>query len=445
VRPRECRPGLVHAVAALVTCLFGGMGTAHAEQVLVKKGDTEVYTDGRAGGFVSYVNADGLPRSTPTRTVMTDGFALRGDEENHVNPDGTYPQGHIEGTRVRSGFIGNVLGFGARTQAGGQTFTAYIQIWAWIESELHRKNELQFADVRQGYAKVEGSWGSALVGRTRCLFSRGATDIDANYAHRYGAGFTGNVNSRGPTLGQIGFGVLGSGFCAGAIYATPVLAGLQLTLGAFDPLQLAGRWTRTKHVRPEGELTFELPLGKLGKVGAFANGTVQQVYKRDEQASTRAWGVGAGGRIELGPARLGFATHYGVGLGMRYALEPGDATVGSGDRLRTFDGYYGQAMAVLDPVPVDVFAGAGISRAYKLEAEGDAVADGAPLPDGSPPQSVPRSEMGINAGVVWHVTPLLHLDVDYFRADFRWYATTLDARGESQVAHIVNSGMTINW
>jgi len=437
----------IRSCLLLVLCSLGAARSSRAEQVIVQKGNVEIYTDGRGSGFVSYVNADGLPRSTSTRTVLTDGFALRGDEENEINADGTYPQGHIEGVRVRSGFVGNVLGFGARMKADEHTFTAYIQIWAWIESELHRKGELQFADVRQGYAKVEGFWGSALAGRTRCLFSRGATDIDADYAHRWGVGFTGNVDSRGPSLGQIGFGVLGSGFCAGVIYATPVLAGFQLSAGLFDPLQLAGSWTRTKLLRPEGELTFQLPFGKLGKVGAFVNGTTQQVYKRDAHASTNAWGFGAGARLELGPMRLGGAMHYGVGLGMRYALEPGDATVGSGDRLRTFDGYYGQLMAVLDPIPVDIFAGAGISRAYRLERQGNFAADGEPRsPEDMAPPSVPRSEMGINAGVVWHIKPWLHFDVDAFRAHFRWYGITTETRpGDEQIAYIVNSGMTIAW
>jgi hypothetical protein len=434
------------ACSLLIPCLLVGARSARAEQVLVKNGDVEVYTDGRAGGFVSYVNADGLPRSTPTRTLRTDGFALRGDEENRVNPDGTYPQGKIEGWRIRSGFVGNVLGFGARTKAGDHTFTAYLQLWAWIESELHRKGEPNFIDARQGYAKVEGFWGSVLAGRTRCLFSRGATDINAAYAHRFGVGFPGNIDSRGPSLGMIGFGVLGSGFCPGVVYATPVLAGFQLSVGAFDPLQLAGTWTRTKLLRPEAELTFELPFGKLGKVGAFVNGTTQQVYKRDAHGSTNARGFGAGARLELGPARLGGAMHYGKGLGMRYALEPGDATVGPRDKLRMFDGYYGQAMVVLDPIPIDVFAGAGISRAHKRPEDGLPIADGVPPDPDSPPESVPKSEMGINAGVVWHIKPWLHFDIDGFRADFRWYGVSTETRpGDRQVAYILNSGMTVTW
>ena len=95
--------------------------------------------------------------------------------------------------------------------------------------------------------------------RARALLARRTTDIDVLYAHRWGVGWPGAIDNNGPTLGQLGFGVLGSGFSAGMIYGTPSFGGLQLNVGAFDPVQLQGlgNWTRTKYARPEAELTFE--------------------------------------------------------------------------------------------------------------------------------------------------------------------------------------------
>jgi hypothetical protein len=88
-------------------------------------------------------------------------------------------QGTVNSMRIRSGFLGNQLGLGVREQATPwTTITGYIQVWAWIESNGRKKNEYNYADVRQGYAKLEGLWGSLLAGRTRSLFSRGTTDID---------------------------------------------------------------------------------------------------------------------------------------------------------------------------------------------------------------------------------------------------------------------------
>jgi hypothetical protein len=43
--------------------------------------------------------------------------------------------------------------------------------------------------------------------------------------------------------------------------------------------------------------------------------------------------------------------------------------------------------------------------------------------------------MGINAGVVYHIRPFLHLDVDYFRAEANWFY------GERQVVHATNAGL----
>ena len=123
------------------------------------------------------------------------------------------------------------------------TVTGYISIWAFIESTAQSKSNTNQADVRQGYAKLEGPWGSFLAGRTRTLFSRGATDIDVLYAHRWGVGFPGAtaIDSNGPTAGQVGFGVMGSGFAAALIYGTPVLGGFHLNIGAFDPADAVGR------------------------------------------------------------------------------------------------------------------------------------------------------------------------------------------------------------
>ena len=52
--------------------------------------------------------------------------------------------------------------------------------------------------------------------------------------------------------------------------------------------------------------------------------------------------------------------------------------------------------------------------------------------------------MGINASVVYHVRPYLHLDLDYFRAQAKWFGSQTYG-GESQVVNVTNAGMTFNW
>jgi hypothetical protein len=414
---------------------------AAAEKLLAKQDDWEIYTDGRAAAFASYVRGDGYPRvavdanGNPLHDLKGGGLDVNAEREPKVGgAPGEQTQGTIENMRVRSGFVGNTIGLGVRQHYDESTLlTAYIQLWAFVESDARRKNFPNQADMRQGYAKVEARWGSFLAGRSRALFSRGATDIDVQYAHRYGVGYPGNVDLNGPTAGHIGFGVLGSGFAAGLVYATPLLAGLQVTVGLYDPVQIpAGAWSRTKWLRPEGELTFERPLGDFGKIALFANGAYQPLYHDGSRESTFAAGIGYGGRIELGPVHLGVAGHYGSGLGLNYALESSDANSDSENKLRKFDGYYVQGQVVLGPV--DVSAGWGISRVF-LNAS-DSVVDPTTM---QIPHSVIKYQMGNSAGVVYHVKPWWHLDIDGFRAQFAWFL------GEEQVIYALNSGMTFTW
>jgi hypothetical protein len=424
--------------------------SALAEKVLAKGDDWQVYTDGRVAGFFGWVYGDGFPQNTldPNSPTGERQFPLGGgwkasiDEgpANGIQPD----QGKIDSMRIRSGMLGNQLGVGTRVQATPSIMaTGYIQIWAWVESNGRRKNEYNYADVRQGYAKLEGPWGSILAGRTRSLFSRAATDIDTMYAHRWGVGFPGAsaIDSNGPTNGQIGFGLLGSGFAAGIIYATPVLQGFQLSVAGFDPVQSqgAGNYVRTKYVRPEAELTFERKFGNTGKVFLFADGEYQRVYKdayctvdplTNLPCHQDTAGVVGGGRFELGPVHLGATAFYGKGLGFNYALEVTDVATDQTGIFRRTMGYYFQSQVVLGKF--DLFAGWGMSTTFRTWADRYPNA-------GETPPSVVNYQMGINGGVVYNLTPQIHIDADYFRAQAAWYL------GEHQNLNVVNAGLTLNW
>jgi hypothetical protein len=355
-------------------------------------------------------------------------------------------QGTVNSMRIRSGFLGNQLGLGVRGQATPwTTVTGYIQIWAWVESNGRIKNNFNYADVRQGYAKLEGLWGSLLAGRTRTLFSRGATDIDVLYAHRWGVGFPGNsIDSYGPTQGQVGFGILGSWFASGVVYGTPALGmkngpTAQLNIGVFDPAVIVGAWTRTRWPRAEAELTLECPFfssgNKIGKVVAFASALYEKLYERntpDWQANTSAKGIAYGGRLELGPARLGVSGHYGRGLGLYNTLESSAAAVTQQNELRWIDGYSVLAMVVLGKV--DVSAGWGITRVF-LTAGDKVLVPGTNYPS----FDLLKYQQGFSAGAVYHVKPWLHIDVDLFRASFAWFL------GDKQVDYFANSGMMFTW
>jgi len=435
------RPRLVAALAclSLSTALFFPR-SAHAEKILVKGDNWDVYTDGRAGAFLSWTVGDGQPVSTGRMIDTPSGpmpESINGGGWLVSTTDGTETtQGKVNTMRVRSGYIGNTLGVGVRSEIyPGLKASTYIQVWAVIEPDGRNKGTAIPADFRQGYAKLEGFWGSFLAGRTRTLFSRGATDINVLYAHRWGVGMPDKIDSTGPTRGMVGFGVLGSGFAPGFIYGTPVLGGFQLNVGIFDPATMsAGALTRTQLPRAEAEATFERPLGSRGKVVLFANGAYQKVYRAGACTPSAASGacdgtlagVGYGGRLEVGPVHLGVAGHFGQGLGLNYALEQSPQAIDAQSNLRTFDGYYLQSQVVLGRF--DLFAGAGITRLFLTDY------------DKTQPQvSNVKNQIGYNAGVVYNLSENVHFDLEYMRAESHWF---LD---EKQILNNFASGMIVNW
>jgi len=447
LRSRACVVRLYPLSFLLALAVFTFPKGALAEKILAKGDDWQVYTDGRVGGFFSWVYGQGIPPNTYDASGTETQFPLGGGWKASIEQgpgNGAQPdQGTINTMRIRSGFIANQLGLGVREQATPwTTITGYIQVWAWIESNGRKKNEINYADVRQGYAKLEGLWGSLLAGRTRSLFSRGTTDIDTLYAHRWGLGFPGSfptIDSNGPTQGQIGFGVLGSGFAAGVIYATPVVQGFQLSVGAFDPVESQGNgnFVRTKYVRPEAQLTFERKFYNTGKVVLYSEGAYQKIYKdgycvpvANLPCDQTMAGVTYGGRFELGPVHLGAAGFYGQGLGFNYALEVTDVATDQTGILRKTKGYYVQSQVVLRKF--DLFAGWGISQAVRTYADNNPNA-------GETPPSVIKYQMGINGGVVYNLTPQIHFDLDYFWAKAAWFL------GEKQALNVINSGLTFNW
>jgi len=426
-------------VALAVLCRARG---AAAEVVLTQtEGGFVFFTEGRVGGFFEAVTGQTLPTGYGPDGNLLHGIGDGGIGIGGVNtplPMNVSGQGTLNVSRVRSGFLSNIFAIGMRRKlTEATTVRGYFSIWADIETENERSFYPLVPDAREGYMKIEGPAGGLLVGRSLSLFSRGATEIDFLYGHRYGVGNPAGFQTQGPAGGFVGYGVLAAVFAAGIVYNTPSLGGLMLTVGYFDPARFVGLyWERTEWGRGEAELSYDHTLGALGKVHLFANGAFQKVYDTSSSRSADVWGGGAGGRLELSIFRLGLATHYGQGLGFAYALDGSSATLEQQhtQALRKFDGYYAQTMVVLGHV--DVSLGAGVTRVHEVPADVDPQYF---LPNGQPPTSVLKQRIGVAAGVVYHMTDYLHLDVDYFRASAEWWL------GEKQVVNTYNAGATLTW
>ena len=435
---RRCKVGV------LVTILLGSLlaGTAKAEITLFKsQGGWDFYTEGRLGAFTELVEGDRYPDGTdPTTGVQLysigdGGISINGDPM--VLSNGAVRNGPIGASRVRSGFLGNILAFGLRRKlTEDTTIKGYLSIWATAETDSERKYLPDLPDEREGYLQIQGPAGSLLVGRALTLYSRGATEIDFLYAHRYGVGNPAGFSSLGPSGGQIGYGVLAAGFSAGVVYATPLFHGLQLTAGYYDPSTLVGLyWNRTKFGRPEAELTYDMPFGDLVRVHLFLNGAWQKLYTTSTSQNVTVYGGGAGGRLEIGAFHLGVAGHSGKGLGLDYSFDSSTSIFNSNSpqQLRDFDGLYVQTQVVLGKF--DLSAGWGETRVHEVAADVDPTY----FVNGSPATSVLKDQIGINAGVVYHISENLHFDIDYFRAEANWWL------GDKQVVNTYNSGMTLTW
>lgn len=437
------RRSRLHVALALAFSIAVGR-RASAEITLAKsEGGWEFYTEGRLGAFFQAVRGDGFPDGYDHSTgvmlhsVGDGGLNIPGDLV--ALPGGVSGNGSINASRVRSGFLGNILAFGLRRKmTENTTVRGYLSIWANAETDSERKYLPARPDAREGYLQVSGPGGSLLVGRALDLFSRGATEIDFLYGHRYGVGNPAGFTEEGPAGGQIGYGVLGAGFSAGIVYATPLFHGLQLTAGYYDPSTFVGLyWGRTKYGRPEAELTYDAAIGELVRLHLFANGAWQKVYASSANVSTTVYGVGGGGRLEIGLVHLGVAGHYGQGLGINYAFDGSEAIFEQAhtQQMRKFDGIYAQLQVVLGHFDL----GAGWGQTQVHEVPGDVDPAYINPTTGMQAISVLKYQRGTNASVVYHITEYLHADVDYFRAEANWWL------GDKQVVNTYNAGMTLTW
>jgi len=420
------------AAALAFSCGTAWVSKAAGDVTLVEKDGWEMFTNGRINAFASYGNGDGFPTSTTHEVVGGAGYStMQSDTSNHYSA-----------MRIRSGFVSNVFGFGFKKQiAEGTTLRGYLGLWTTVETFDRNKWLIVNPDAREGYVKIDGPWGGVLVGRSLGLFGRGSTQVNYDFAHGYGLGFPCD-DKLGPTCGHIGTGVMFPGFAAGFVYNTPSLAGLQLSVGIYDPVQLLGAWERTPYLRPEAALTYDAPLGENAKFRAWVEGVYQPLARQKlEQVTdpdgtmrdvlsdptTVAKGVAGGLRGEVGPVRLGVAAFHGPGLGLYYALQNSPANFNAVTKeLRTFDGFYAQSALVFGPVRIS--AGAGVARVHLMASEKDVTT-----------YSVPKQQIGISGGLYYNITDHLILAGEYFRFRAEWYL------GESQTLHFVNAGLTATW
>jgi len=429
--PRQRNTGLSSwVVVCLALAVLFVPRAARADIELGKNDGWTVSTDGRINGFLSYTTGEGPPTqpNDPMQVVNIAGTSLEDFTDN---------QNNVETLRIRTGFVGSILGFKLAKQFDeALTLTGRFQLWSVIESN-RQASERNLPDMREVYLRADGYWGGALIGRSVGLFNRGAIEINFMYGHQYGLGHPCDTRGKGPTCGHVGYGVFFPSFNAGIVYNTPSLAGLKLTAGIYDPSTLAlPGYVRTPLPRVESELSFDFPAEPGGEAPPFAlhlfvNGLWQRLVQAGDPSaplttrSEDAWGLGMGGRVEvMGAFKIGASYHTGKGIGLAVPLENSPTAANTEGDLRKTDGMYVQAMYSF-PTRTDLAAGYGISRVEELSTDTTI--------------SLIRHQRGISAGIYQHLNDNFVLGFDWFRADYLWH------EGETQVVHTFNLGATLHW
>jgi hypothetical protein len=468
----------IRATLAAAT-LTGGLCASKpaAAEVTIAKGDTwDAYVAGRAGAFLSYAFGQGYPVPKQPGSTLQNGSGVDPEptrdtiyEYDAMGAPIKTQQGKLSKMRVRSGYYPNVITVGARKNFGPDLkLTAQLSVWGTVESDDvltagdsestpangTRDNGVS-ADFREGFLRLEGRWGQVDGGRYVTFAGRGLTEIDVLYAHGYGVGFplvrrditlplTGDLSFPGPTTGMNGFGVVGATHAPGVSYLSPSLSGLRLGLGIFEAAKYTSAgWSLTSTVRPEGQVTYDIATSSV-KAHVFVDGGFQTLKQGGGLESESLWGATFGGRLEVGPVRVGAGGFYGKGIGLSYAFDEneslsspstmqaltmpdGSVTMVRSNKIRNQRGFMGVVQLVLGPV--DLHGAFGQTVLLLLPEDKAAAAT----------LSVIKSQTGISAGAVYHLNESLHLDVDFMNAGYRWYG------GETQAVNVVNAGATVTF
>lgn len=429
------------SIAIPLCCGTFAAGQARAETQIAEKNGFKFFLDGRINAFASMGFGDAYPEPPLVDSDGPAGPNLPASTYSIANGSGyvtnqTSEDGKYFGVRMRSGFVGNVFGFGFDKQMNDTTkLRGYIAVWSTIETQSRWKYVPVYADVREGYVKIEGTWGSLLAGRTLGLFGLGSTQQDGKYLHGYGLGHpceSAGLDEAGPACGQIGHGVMFPGFSPGFVYTTPRFAGLALAAGVYDPAIFGGAAERTPLPRPEGELSFDQPIGDDGNFHAFVSAVWQRLGANGSPSSddVKAYGVSGGASIEVGPFRAAASAFRGPGLGFGIALDGSPAAVRVDSEkhidLHTFDGYFG--VLGLNFGAAELGVGAGMSRLHLLEIEKNVTNS-----------SLPKTQFGVSLAGYYHFTDYLVGGLDLFRAQYDWYL------GDKQVVNFANLGLTVHW
>jgi hypothetical protein len=414
---------------------------AAAEFSLAKQDGWELKLDGRLNAFISFAEGDKTP---PPVAAWTGGL----DEPSAPNSD------KLVVTRIRSGFVQNVLGFALSKQvAEGYKLTGRFGLYAGASNE--RKPILgSYASVeaREAFIRLEAPWGTIEAGRNLGLFGRGGIGMDYEIVHGMGLGSPCSTKLiLGGACGFAGHGILFPGFNAGFLYSTPKVVGIQATVGLYDPTVNSERgYLITPYPRIEGQLAYNFQdhfkvfgeamwqrlINQAPLKDAAMNVVLDGAGKPMNQVAD-ATGFAAGASFSGGPVQLGGAFYTGTGLTLIVPIFNTPILTDGINVLRKGQGFVG--MASLTFGGTKIAGGGGISQ-LKLTPF-----DRQTLPFSQ--QVPPKQQVGISIGLYQTMFKQLTWALEYFRGQYTWYdykdPVTNTVAAPKQNVNFVNTGLTL--
>lgn len=357
--------------------------------------------------------------------------------------------------RLRGGFAGTILNF----MIGKQLFEDLkldikLGLWAGIDNAqvggVRQKNDVAAVDWREQFVDLSGSWGTFWGGRKLGLYNRGGMRMNWFLMHQHGVGHPCNVDGSGTaTCGHTGVGSMFPNRNAQLGYATPDVAGLQLSVAMFDGAMINDQWNRTPLPRFEAEATFKKPMGGVkdypDEINAWVNGLTQQVGRTQEVAPQPAippamvghpgipadktisvWGVGAGAWARFSGFGIGATGWYGAGLGTATAF--GNTAVDDIGEARKHFGYLAIANFRLENIEFAASYGSTNARETNWDKH----------PDNPDKISLIKEVRGIGGKVAYHMKAVV-FSIDGMNLHNTWW------RNEKQTANVISGGLVAKW
>ena len=443
------------------------VGTARADITLndpAKSDGWAVSTSGQVNAYASYIFGEtinrtsfgnlveGAPDPTTRYRLVGPQVSIQGNPTPDGNTSSPVDDKDLGTFRLRGGFASTILNFMVKKQLlQDLKLEIKLGLWAGIDNNnttvagVRQKNDAAAVDWREQFVDLSGSWGTFWGGRKLGLYNRGGMRMNWFLMHQHGIGHPCNVDASGTAqCGHTGTGSMFPNRNAQLGYATPDVAGLQLSVAMFDGAMINEQWNRTPFPRFEGEATFKKTMGGPeaypNEVNAWANGLTQVVGRTQEvgpqpmighpgipaNVTENVWGVGGGAWARFSGFGLGGTGWYGLGLGT--ATPFGNTAVDDVGELRKHFGYLAIGNFRIDNF--EVAASYGSTNVQETDWDKD--------PNNSDKISVIKQVRGIGGKLAYHVKAVV-FSIDGMNVYHKWW------REETQTANVISAGMVAKW